>query len=865
VTNRNKMLTKIGTDFLINNYTNYDQTNPSIAANLNDNFLVAWTSANQDGSGSGIFAQLFSITGSKIGSEFQVNTYPSNDQRSQSITALKENGYLVCWESNDQDGSGKGVYGQLLDRSATKINGEFLINTIISSWQQAPRGAALEDNNFVICWNSASGGSSYDIKAQLYLQNGTRIGQEFFVNQYLAGDQGGQAITSLDNGRAFIVTWESPQDGSGLGIFGRIYHQNGTAFGSEFQINNYTIGDQRTPNVAGLNDDNYIVTWLGVLANDNAGISAQLFNLNTGKLGTEIQVNSYVNGTQDAPYALGLSNGNFIIAWNSILPDGTRQGVYSQMFDSSGAKFGEEFLINPSNTSSQANPALAQISDGSFTAVWQANQDGSGWGVYGQLYSYALYANAFNQSITYLQDGPGVAIPNLAVLSPLNSTRVTLTLSDPHAGSLNVPNNITSSYDSNLGSWQMTDTSVNLNNAFRVMQFTPAPSYVENFTISAQISDGVTIPLMGKINFTGTPTSPALVNNSLFINQGQCVTISSAELGCSPTTRPITYLATNLRGGNFQLNNTPANNFSSSQVAANEVKFCSDRSAIVNYDITANDNAFTLPTSSASVHFHNYPPIVISAPSPKIIEENTPFSFSLTPTTIFLDQDLDPLTFSLTSANGTNLPEWLQFDNTTLQCSGVTKHPANYRFNLTATDPLNASVSTNLDFIVQPALGNNSTIAAPDYVMPAATAAGSIAGLALIVGGSIGIWRYLQNSATRDKYVLANRIRSKLGLVDVDNFTSETGQRYLQFTQNLVTVLRDQEGIDATTMRPIDLNVLADDIATAAKDKISYETGCCGKSIITVSDLEARAPEIAKQVQKIRSNVDGNTFEMKIY
>ncbi|MDH6059449.1 DUF4347 domain-containing protein, partial [Chrysosporum bergii ANA360D] len=48
----------------------------------------------------------------KVGSEFQVNTYASNAQANPSITTLKDGGFVVTWQSDVQDGSGNGVYGQ---------------------------------------------------------------------------------------------------------------------------------------------------------------------------------------------------------------------------------------------------------------------------------------------------------------------------------------------------------------------------------------------------------------------------------------------------------------------------------------------------------------------------------------------------------------------------------------------------------------------------------------------------------------------------------------------------------------------------------------------------------------------------------
>ena len=74
-------------------------------------FVVVWHSDGQDGSGLGIFAQRYESAGAPFGSEFRVNTYTTGDQR---YPAVASHGCpLITWESSGQDGSGTGIYGQL--------------------------------------------------------------------------------------------------------------------------------------------------------------------------------------------------------------------------------------------------------------------------------------------------------------------------------------------------------------------------------------------------------------------------------------------------------------------------------------------------------------------------------------------------------------------------------------------------------------------------------------------------------------------------------------------------------------------------------------------------------------------------------
>ena len=79
------------------------------------------------------------------GSEFQVNTYTNGAQENSSAAPLANGGFVVTWMSDGQDGSGPGVYGQVFGSTGNKVGGEFGVTpTQIMrkgcSQQQACRG-----------------------------------------------------------------------------------------------------------------------------------------------------------------------------------------------------------------------------------------------------------------------------------------------------------------------------------------------------------------------------------------------------------------------------------------------------------------------------------------------------------------------------------------------------------------------------------------------------------------------------------------------------------------------------------------------------------------------------------------------------
>ena len=106
--------TPIGSEFRVNTWTFADQFLPAVAMDHWGNFVVTWQSPNQDSSDDGIFAQRFDSTGMPMGSEFRVNAHTADNQRNPAVAGDGWGNYVFAWESDLQDGSGYGIYARRL-------------------------------------------------------------------------------------------------------------------------------------------------------------------------------------------------------------------------------------------------------------------------------------------------------------------------------------------------------------------------------------------------------------------------------------------------------------------------------------------------------------------------------------------------------------------------------------------------------------------------------------------------------------------------------------------------------------------------------------------------------------------------------
>ena len=353
--------TKSGSEFLVNTYTNTEQHYPSIASLSNDKFVVTWQSWNQDGSYSGIYGQLFNTDGTKNGSEFQINTYTTFDQISPSVASLSDGKFIVTWQSDGQDGNNYGVYGQILNADGTKSGLEFWVNSYTIGRQLRPSVASLSNNKFIITWHSENqDGSGWGVYGQIFNGDGTKSGLEFLVNANTRDNQAEPSVVSLSNNK-FIITWHSEnQDGSGYGIFGQIFNVDGTKSGSEFQINTYTASSQNVPSVVSLNDNKFVVTWQSDGQDgNNYGVYGQIFNVDGAKSGSEFQINTYTTGRQQNPSIASLNDNKFVVTWQSDGQDGNNYGVYGQIF---------EAIIPTSSTTSSSTSSTTLSSTSSTTS-----------------------------------------------------------------------------------------------------------------------------------------------------------------------------------------------------------------------------------------------------------------------------------------------------------------------------------------------------------------------------------------------------------------------------------------------------------------------------------------------------------------
>jgi PhoPQ-activated pathogenicity-related protein len=375
--------TPIGFEQLINTTVSGDQRLVAIGSHPSaTQTVMVWASAGEDGSGDGVYAQRYDHFGSKIGSSFRINTFTSGNQTSPAIAMDSLGSFVVTWQSAGQDGSGDGIYARRYGYDGTALAAEFRVNSTTSGNQQAPTIAMNDAGNFAIAWQTANrDGNGNAVAARAYNAAGTALGNDFQVNQFTSGNQQAPSI-AMANDASFTIAWQSAtQDSNGDAVVARRYSTTAVALANEFIVNQTTTGNQSAPSIAANPDGSFVIAWQSAGQDGNGeAIVARQYNAAGSPLANEFIVNQFTTGNQSNPSIATHPVAGFVIAWQSAGQDGNLDGVVARNYSSAGTSLGNEFIINTVSAGDQNNPVVTIDPQGDFIVAWQSAGQETGGG-----------------------------------------------------------------------------------------------------------------------------------------------------------------------------------------------------------------------------------------------------------------------------------------------------------------------------------------------------------------------------------------------------------------------------------------------------------------------------------------------------
>ena len=235
-----------GDEFQVNTCIAGNQNYSAVAMDSDGDFVVTWTSSNQDGDRTGVFGQLYDSSGTPLGDEFQINTTTTNNQCYSSVDMDAVGNFLVTWTSQDQDGSAKGIFAQRYDATGTALGTEFQVNTTTAASQELSAVSISAAGSVVVWRGFDTGTSTWNVHAQRFDSLGVAQGGELLVGQ------GRNPSVALGTSNDFVIAWQSddPSSTSPSDIYIQQYDSAGQPLQAALIVNDVAAGDQQSPSIA---------------------------------------------------------------------------------------------------------------------------------------------------------------------------------------------------------------------------------------------------------------------------------------------------------------------------------------------------------------------------------------------------------------------------------------------------------------------------------------------------------------------------------------------------------------------------------------------------------------------------------------
>ncbi len=352
-------------EFLVNATTAGFQGSSTIAPLESGGFLMQWFHVPPGGSIPEGRGRLFDADGNPLGGELSIFGHAA--------VGLPGGGFVAIGQAPDGAAS-MGLVAQIYDAAGAPVGSVIPVNSTTPGEQLLASVASFASGGFVVTWTDYPGFPvDGDVRAQIFDAAGAKVGGEILVPPSPAGPQEYSEVAVLESGD-FVITW---LDGAGVGI------QMFSGSGARLLSTRILPPWERTTDshVTALADGGFVVTWADNLSGGGfvgiGNFSGQVFDADGNTVGDPFQISAPVarvnsTGIDALPW------GGFVATWTSYDGPGTNDSnVHTQVFDGTGARVGEEMVVNEVTTFDQDTARVAVLESGDFVIAWR---DGSGIG-----------------------------------------------------------------------------------------------------------------------------------------------------------------------------------------------------------------------------------------------------------------------------------------------------------------------------------------------------------------------------------------------------------------------------------------------------------------------------------------------------
>ncbi|CAK81772.1 unnamed protein product (macronuclear) [Paramecium tetraurelia] len=329
----------------------YAEDLPRVASFLNGGCVIVWQSKLQDGSGFGVYAQLISPEGVPVDQIIRVNVNTKNSQFLPDVTILPNNNVIIVWADGDISLESE-LYFQIFDQELNRIGTPTFIDYLaLDYYQYYDRPLVvqgLSNNEFVIAWVN-----NKDYKDFIFVSLFNNDGVLRRQNQ-ITDIQFNNEIVINSNGLNFVVVYRRSNQ-----LAATVYDFEGLELASV----THPIFWIASPSITSNARQEYVLCW-----RESEKIKYSLFDTNLNLLGSILEV-EYLNTDAINPDIAATSNG-FVIVWQNYYRGTSRQRkLRAQIFDINGVPSGPSFEVNVI-TIQPEYPQISVLNNDKFLIIW---------------------------------------------------------------------------------------------------------------------------------------------------------------------------------------------------------------------------------------------------------------------------------------------------------------------------------------------------------------------------------------------------------------------------------------------------------------------------------------------------------------
>jgi len=260
------------------------------------------------------------------------------------------------------------------DANGQQINGRTLVvGQGAPGFQSKARVLRTAAGTTAIVWQSDDLNTATTVGDGVFARfldaSGNPLGRPFRVNPTVGDLSANPALASDSAGRVLIV-WDA-NDGSGPGVYARLYSAQGEALGAAQRINSTTAGRQNRPAAAFSEGQGFMVLWQGATGERfRTRIYGQRLDSAGQKIGGQIEVSHGALEYEYDPSLVATPRGTYIAAWmlwDSSFP----RAVRGRELNADGSPFSDEINVSTSRVDAQYRTALAAHPVDGVLAVWE--------------------------------------------------------------------------------------------------------------------------------------------------------------------------------------------------------------------------------------------------------------------------------------------------------------------------------------------------------------------------------------------------------------------------------------------------------------------------------------------------------------